>query len=392
MSICSTHSSGAGPRGHRVAERVEIADQQFERGDAQLTQLGHVGVQPEVGEQTGVDVRMQGLDPTVQALGEAGHLLHRRHRQPGLDQGARGRSGRDQFDPGIDQQRADLGEIALVVHRDQRPPDPPPTGISHEWVCHKFGHGLRTCFRHRSQRTFRSVTRHDCVASRWTVATRSSRSATLIRSCRTSTVSESMTGTAHLVDDHPGVDSGVDHDHGCPGDLDSVRQGVAGPVHAREGRQQGRVGVERPAAEALEEAGPSSRMNPAQITRSGRCSTHGVRELAIPRRAIRGRLERVHEDRQPHGPRPLQAGDAVPIGADRHHRAPYPASYFSSPLAFNSACRRVPVPEINTTSRCGPTDGWAGWVVGAGVESEASGTTTTLSASPDRDLNRPSGG
>ncbi len=48
-----------------------------------------------VGEQTGVHLRVQRLDPAVEHLGEAGDLLDGRHRNTGARNGFRGRTGGD---------------------------------------------------------------------------------------------------------------------------------------------------------------------------------------------------------------------------------------------------------------------------------------------------------
>ena len=78
MSICSTHSSGVAPEATVGGERVEVGHEQVERGDAQLVELRAVLGAAGVGEQPGVHVRVQRLDPAVEALGEAGELLDRR--------------------------------------------------------------------------------------------------------------------------------------------------------------------------------------------------------------------------------------------------------------------------------------------------------------------------
>ena len=74
-----------------------------------------------------------------------------------------------------------------------------------------------------------------------------------IRSCRYSIVSPSRTSTASCSDDRAGVDARVDEVHGRAGDLAAVRKRVRDRVHAREGREQGRVHVQDPAGKALEE-------------------------------------------------------------------------------------------------------------------------------------------
>ena len=71
MSICSTHSSCDAPEATVCGERVEVHHDEVERLDAELRELLLVGLEPEVGEDAGVHPRVQGLDPAVEALGEA---------------------------------------------------------------------------------------------------------------------------------------------------------------------------------------------------------------------------------------------------------------------------------------------------------------------------------
>ena len=58
-------------------ERVEVGDQQVERRDAQLVELRAVRVSRRSASRPACTLRVQGLDPAVEALGEAGHRLHR---------------------------------------------------------------------------------------------------------------------------------------------------------------------------------------------------------------------------------------------------------------------------------------------------------------------------
>ena len=130
MSICSTHSSGVAPESDGLAERVEVGDHEVERLDAQLVELLDVGLQAAVGEDAGVHLRVQRLDPAVEALREAGQLLDLgdRDAEP-LDQ--RGRAaGRDQRHARLVQAAGELFEPGLVVDRDQRPRDRDPVSLS----------------------------------------------------------------------------------------------------------------------------------------------------------------------------------------------------------------------------------------------------------------------
>ena len=115
MSICSTHSSGARAGRDGVGEGVEVDDDEVERRDAELVELPHVVGQPAVGEDAGVHLRVQRLDPAVEALGEAGEGVDRGDVDAGLAQPGRGRAGADDLDPGGGERPAELLEPGLVV-------------------------------------------------------------------------------------------------------------------------------------------------------------------------------------------------------------------------------------------------------------------------------------
>lgn len=71
----------------RLAERIQVDDDQFERGDPELLEgLGVLGF-PKVGEQVGVHPRMQGLDAAVEHLGESREFLHASDRDRFLGNG-----------------------------------------------------------------------------------------------------------------------------------------------------------------------------------------------------------------------------------------------------------------------------------------------------------------
>ena len=64
---------GAGVDG--FGERIQVDDHEFERGDAEFGQRRNMFGFALIGEQAGMHVRVQGLDPAVEHLGEAGDLL-----------------------------------------------------------------------------------------------------------------------------------------------------------------------------------------------------------------------------------------------------------------------------------------------------------------------------
>ena len=106
-------------RGDGVGEGIEVDDDEVEGGDLQLLELPHVVLEPGVGEDARVDPRVQGLDPAVEALGEAGEVLDLGHRQaePGDRRG--GAAGRDQLDPGVGEPAHEVLEAGLVVDGDE---------------------------------------------------------------------------------------------------------------------------------------------------------------------------------------------------------------------------------------------------------------------------------
>ena len=69
-----------GTGGHRLRERIEIHDDEVERLHAKIGELLAMVRTTLVSQQAGVDQRMQGLDPAIQALLEAGHLGDFGHR------------------------------------------------------------------------------------------------------------------------------------------------------------------------------------------------------------------------------------------------------------------------------------------------------------------------
>ncbi len=74
----------------RLRERVQVADDELERRDRRGDQLAPVVGPTAVGEEPGVDPRMERLDPPVEHLREAGHGGDVGDRQAGVAQGPRG--------------------------------------------------------------------------------------------------------------------------------------------------------------------------------------------------------------------------------------------------------------------------------------------------------------
>jgi len=134
---------GAGAGGHRLAEGIEVRDHQVERLDTELLELPDVGVEAAVGQDAGVHLGVQRLDPAIEALGEACQLLDLGHRdaEP-LDQ-CRRPAGRHERDARLVQAADELLEPGLVVDGHQRAPDGDPVGCGVGCgVGHGVGHGV----------------------------------------------------------------------------------------------------------------------------------------------------------------------------------------------------------------------------------------------------------
>ena len=105
---------------HGLGERVEVDDDQVEGLDAKVGQLLLVvGLAP-VGKNARVHARVQRLDSAVQALGEAGEVLHLRHRHSGIGDPGRRRARRHQADPCLVQPLRELDQAGLVVDAHER--------------------------------------------------------------------------------------------------------------------------------------------------------------------------------------------------------------------------------------------------------------------------------
>ena len=110
---------GAG--GHGAGEGVEVDHHQVDGGHAQLLQLAHVLGLAAVGQDTGVDAGVEGLDAALQALGEVGDLLHGGHGDARSCNGGGGRAGGDDLDARPAQGCGQVGQPRLVVDGDQGP-------------------------------------------------------------------------------------------------------------------------------------------------------------------------------------------------------------------------------------------------------------------------------
>ena len=105
---------GAGCHGR--GERIEVDHHELERRDAEFRELGLVVLEAQVGEQPGVDGRVQRLDPPVERLRESGDALDIRHVETRLSDGGCRRPRRDELDALADERCRELDEPGLVAH------------------------------------------------------------------------------------------------------------------------------------------------------------------------------------------------------------------------------------------------------------------------------------
>ena len=78
------HGIALGATGHGLNKRVEVYDHELESLDVELGQLLLVLHQTQVRQQTGVHLRVQGLDAAVERLRETGDLRNLGHRVAGI--------------------------------------------------------------------------------------------------------------------------------------------------------------------------------------------------------------------------------------------------------------------------------------------------------------------
>jgi hypothetical protein len=125
-----------GSGSHRRLERVEVHDQQVDRGDPVRLGRGHVARIVTQRQKPAVDLRVQRLDAPIHHLGKPGNLCHVADGDPGLAKRARGPAGGEQFDPAIRQPLRQFDQPGLVGHGKK--------GTAHRL---QIGHGRVLAFR-----------------------------------------------------------------------------------------------------------------------------------------------------------------------------------------------------------------------------------------------------
>ena len=123
MSISSISSSTVMPGPvERSRERIQVDDHDLERCDAGVEELEPVVLEAAIGEEAGVDARMERLDPPVEHLRRPGHGGHVGHRQSRVAQGARRATGGHELEAAGDEPAAERHQPRLVRDRQQRAP------------------------------------------------------------------------------------------------------------------------------------------------------------------------------------------------------------------------------------------------------------------------------
>ena len=220
-------------------ERVEVHAHQVDELDLLLLGGEHVIGVVAQRQQPGVELRMERLDPAAHDLGEAGEVLDRADLQPRLGELARGAAGRDQLDAELRQPAREIGDAALVGHRQQRAPDADVTRLRHLGrTIQAAGGGVPRA--RRSARPgsdsghARTVTCRGSAGSTVTAPRAISATTPVSRSCSTGRSAARTSSAAGrpgsvdrpLGDDRPGVDALVDEVDGHAEHLHPVGDGL----------------------------------------------------------------------------------------------------------------------------------------------------------------------
>ncbi len=271
---------------------------------------------------------MQSLDPTVEALGKARHRLDGRDRDAGgTDRRRRAARGHD-LDARLVQRPGQPVQPGLVVDADDRAPDgnsgqrsapddPSRGDVDRRPGVLRRGVSWRGVLwrgakldRPAGDRPASSQHRGDRV--------REQRPFCRLDPLRQRLLVVAVEHRHGLLRHHrPAVQAGVHQEDGAAGDLHAVGERVPDPVHAGEGRQQGRVGVDAPAGELLEERRPEQLHESGGDDQVGPQASAGLGERLVPARALGVVANPAHERRDPGSLGAAERPRAVPVSADR---------------------------------------------------------------------------
>ena len=196
------------PRGER-RERIEVDADDVERLDPLVGELLDVVFAVALGEDAGVDRRVERLDAAAEHLRRTGHVLDLGDGQPLLGEELRGAARRDELEPELVQAAREVVDALLLVDGDQ--------GAGHSSLTTR---GSRRC------------------STAW---------------MRSSSVARGSSGDRLLREHGPGVEPLVDVVHGHAGRVGAGRDRVADRVRAGERRQERRVDVDDPLGEPAQE-------------------------------------------------------------------------------------------------------------------------------------------
>ena len=101
-------------------ERIEVAHDEIDRGDVVRRDGVEVFDNRPVGQDAGVQTRVQGLDPAVEHLGESCDVLHREVRYAGRGKRLGRPAARDQLEAELDEARRKCLDSRLVVDGQER--------------------------------------------------------------------------------------------------------------------------------------------------------------------------------------------------------------------------------------------------------------------------------
>ena len=226
----------------RCGEGIEVDHDQIERVDGSRHQLLAVREHAPIGQDAGVDPRVERLDAAVEHLREARDRGHVGDRQSGRSQRLGRAAGGDQLEAEAHQPRAELRQAGLVRDRQQRPP--------------RAGHLLG---RLRGVDADGSAVRPDRQRARQSQADGPRQQPVLDG---VDAFGQRVLGVAGqdrhglLEDDRSAVERAVGEVDGHAGDLHARFQRVLDRVRAGERRQQGRVEIDDRAGQGAQGLGP----------------------------------------------------------------------------------------------------------------------------------------
>ena len=103
-----------GSRGNGLGERVQVAHDEVEGLHTEFGELVAVGVQSAIGKDSGMDARVERLDPSIQTFGESGDGAHLGDLETGVGEGLGRRPGRDDVHTCLVEHGGKLFDAGLV--------------------------------------------------------------------------------------------------------------------------------------------------------------------------------------------------------------------------------------------------------------------------------------